>query len=646
MIAKDGTVKLLDFGIAREIKDSYTRITGNETSGTLPYMSPEQLMGEKPTSAMDIYSFGAVLYECLSGHPPFYMGDIREQIRLRDIKPIDGIDDSLNDAFRKMLAKQTTDRPKNSKEGVLLLTLYATQTNEKEPPSSKASEYESKLIQTGVVEESVDVVQTMDSSNCMILPAEDLDELPAKYQWDRKKTVDFINSWSSKYLGVVSNMADRCEVLDIQAHGYFVWHAKAVVEKREWAEYRKGINVPNPSGLLEFLKHKPPRVPKLSPDLAERLGEICPDCHGTGEYICPECFGHGQVQCPKCRGIGSYVWSTDCYDHNRKCQLCNRARTVLCKVCKGAPRRLCVSCNGTGLILLHGDRSRQLPHQRNAAALWGVTASGTADVWSDSSDRVIAHTPSKMEVCSHCKGTSEYVCVNCFGKGEIQCPACKGIGSYVWSTDCYDHNRKCQICNGAKTIPCRACKGIPKRPCEICRGSGVVAVYPAIVISRTVSEITETSVPKVSSIGEIYRVPIATLEGGVEGLPQASAKLLDRFEGADVLREKLLYSPKDETSRITQLKVDLYWYPYMLCRMKNPQTSKEFVIGINCTYVTVFLVHGKCPKGEGLGSTLFGWASDPFDIFLRSLAKEEVKFMLEQLNKTSNKQDQREEGDD
>jgi len=56
MIAKDGSVKLLDFGIAREMKDSYTRVTGKETSGTLPYMSPQQLMGEPPTASMDIYS--------------------------------------------------------------------------------------------------------------------------------------------------------------------------------------------------------------------------------------------------------------------------------------------------------------------------------------------------------------------------------------------------------------------------------------------------------------------------------------------------------------------------------------------------------------------------------------------------------------
>lgn len=111
MIAKDNTVKLLDFGIAREMKDSYTRVTGNETSGTLPYMSPEQLMGENPTVAMDIYSFAAVIYECLSSHPPFYMGDIREQIRLRNIDPISNIPQAINDSLLVALSKERNQRP-------------------------------------------------------------------------------------------------------------------------------------------------------------------------------------------------------------------------------------------------------------------------------------------------------------------------------------------------------------------------------------------------------------------------------------------------------------------------------------------------------------------------------------------------------
>ena len=60
MIAKDGTPYILDFGIAREIKETVTRVTGRFSSGTLMYMSPEQNNGAEPTPAQDVYSFAAM----------------------------------------------------------------------------------------------------------------------------------------------------------------------------------------------------------------------------------------------------------------------------------------------------------------------------------------------------------------------------------------------------------------------------------------------------------------------------------------------------------------------------------------------------------------------------------------------------------
>ena len=80
MIRKDGTPFVLDFGIAREIQETMTRVTGKLSSGTLLYMSPEQLHGAAPKPAHDIYSFAAMAYECLAGHPPFSRGQIEYQI--------------------------------------------------------------------------------------------------------------------------------------------------------------------------------------------------------------------------------------------------------------------------------------------------------------------------------------------------------------------------------------------------------------------------------------------------------------------------------------------------------------------------------------------------------------------------------------
>ena len=80
MIDKSGHPYVLDFGIAREVQETMTRVTGKLSSGTLMYMSPEQLHGAAPKSAQDVYSFAAMVYECLKGEPPFSRGQIEYQI--------------------------------------------------------------------------------------------------------------------------------------------------------------------------------------------------------------------------------------------------------------------------------------------------------------------------------------------------------------------------------------------------------------------------------------------------------------------------------------------------------------------------------------------------------------------------------------
>lgn len=80
MIRKDGSPFVLDFGIAREMHETMTRVTGALSSGTLMYMSPEQLHGADPSPKQDIYAFAAMTYECLTGAPPFNRGQIEYQI--------------------------------------------------------------------------------------------------------------------------------------------------------------------------------------------------------------------------------------------------------------------------------------------------------------------------------------------------------------------------------------------------------------------------------------------------------------------------------------------------------------------------------------------------------------------------------------
>jgi formylglycine-generating enzyme required for sulfatase activity len=81
MLDGRGRLKLADFGIAANISDSVSRISGHRPgSGTLAYMSPQQLTGKRPEVTDDIYSLGATLYELLTGQLPFFSGDIAHQV--------------------------------------------------------------------------------------------------------------------------------------------------------------------------------------------------------------------------------------------------------------------------------------------------------------------------------------------------------------------------------------------------------------------------------------------------------------------------------------------------------------------------------------------------------------------------------------
>ncbi|MDQ1256111.1 MAG: Non-specific serine/threonine protein kinase [Candidatus Hydrogenedentes bacterium] len=110
LLDKSGDVWLADFGIARTAQEVRTRFTGEMTSGTLLFMSPEQLLGERLDGRSDLYSLAATIYELVKGTPPFFEGSIIMQIQMKPVPPVPHLGEEVNAVLLKALSKTPSQR--------------------------------------------------------------------------------------------------------------------------------------------------------------------------------------------------------------------------------------------------------------------------------------------------------------------------------------------------------------------------------------------------------------------------------------------------------------------------------------------------------------------------------------------------------
>jgi len=116
IVSRDGMPHVIDFGISK-ISAREPILLGwlsPKMTGTPEYMAPEQIQGDRTDARTDIYTLGAVLYEIVTGTPPFAVDDTEENIRLRlgrAPRPPRELNDRITEQIEEIILRAMAPRP-------------------------------------------------------------------------------------------------------------------------------------------------------------------------------------------------------------------------------------------------------------------------------------------------------------------------------------------------------------------------------------------------------------------------------------------------------------------------------------------------------------------------------------------------------
>jgi serine/threonine-protein kinase len=152
LLTRSGVLKIADFGVAHVMDSSWTR--SGTVVGTYGYLAPEQLLGQPAQPATDLYALGVVLYEMVSGRPPFTGRDlVHEHLQNPAAWPTRGgrrVSRSLGEALLRLLAKDPLERPATAREAASMLAAADWELEAGEPASEEACEAEPARPEAGL----------------------------------------------------------------------------------------------------------------------------------------------------------------------------------------------------------------------------------------------------------------------------------------------------------------------------------------------------------------------------------------------------------------------------------------------------------------------------------------------------------------
>ncbi|MCJ8331304.1 MAG: protein kinase, partial [Lentisphaeria bacterium] len=156
MITHDGDVKLVDFGLAKQLNEATISVNRDEFKGTAQFVAPEYIDGAEATIQSDVYSLGTTLYYVSTGVMPFDGANLTEILQkhlTHTPKPVNEINTELSqvyaDLVNKMLSKSPEDRPTPAELIVLIgeIMSHTHETIEMIPQQDENEEINPNLIE-------------------------------------------------------------------------------------------------------------------------------------------------------------------------------------------------------------------------------------------------------------------------------------------------------------------------------------------------------------------------------------------------------------------------------------------------------------------------------------------------------------------